>query len=185
MNHRQKFLACKVDIQVLIVTNTTALQRFIEQETLQAAFAHVATLLKHPQPQIRQLRNAVTATSSLQGLYTPAGFAKAAKEMNTWWTSAELLTKAILQQSLHKSVVKVTKLLHCPHDIFYTGASKREVHSYRICCIQTGSRCSPGAQGAPNRTRRTEHYQSRRAGIHSICCSRMPTIRTLGAPCRK
>ena len=72
----------KWDIKFLIVANTTGLQRFVKQETLQAAFVHASALLQHPQPRIRQLRNAVTAASSLQGLYPPAGFAKAAKDMN-------------------------------------------------------------------------------------------------------
>ena len=81
---------------------------------------HASALLQHPQPRIRQLRNAVTAASSLQGLYPPAGFAKAAKDMNIIWTSVKLPTEATLQQALHTDIVKETELLHCPQDIIYT-----------------------------------------------------------------
>ena len=96
-----------------------------KQETLQAAFVHASALLQHPQPRIRQLRNAVTAVSSLQGLYPPAGFAKSAKDMNILWTSVKLPTEATLQQALHTEIVKETELLHCPQDIIYTDGSKR------------------------------------------------------------
>ena len=88
------------------------------------------TLLQHPQPQIRQLRNAVTAASSLQGLYPPAGFAKAAKDMNMLWTSIELLSEDSLQQVLHANIVKETELLHSAQDIIYTDGSKREMHTF-------------------------------------------------------
>ena len=37
------------DIKFLIVANTAGLQRFVKQETLQAAFVHASTLLQHPQ----------------------------------------------------------------------------------------------------------------------------------------
>ena len=120
----------KWDIKFLIVANTTGLQRFVKQETLQAAFVHASALLQHPQPRIRQLRNAVTAASSLQGLYPPAGFAKAAKDMNILWTSVKLPTEATLQQALHTDIVKETELLHCPQDIIYTDGSKREMHTF-------------------------------------------------------
>ena len=102
----------------------------MNQETLQAAFAHAATLLQHPPPRVRQLRSAVTATSSLQGLYPPAGFAKAAKDMNKLWTHAALPTEATLQQALHTDVVQETELLHYPQDIIYTDGSKREMHTF-------------------------------------------------------
>ena len=118
----------KWDIKFLIVANTAGLQQFVKQETLQAAFA--STLLRHPRPQIRQLRNAVTVASSLQGLYPPAGFAKATKHMSILWTSVELPTVAILQQALHTNIVKETELLHCPQDIIYTDGSKREMHTF-------------------------------------------------------
>ena len=89
----------------------------MKQETLQAAFAHASTLLRRPHLQIRKLRNAVNAASSLQGLYPPAGFAKAIKDMHILWTSVELPTVAILQQALHIDVVKKIELLHFPKDI--------------------------------------------------------------------
>ena len=73
----------KWDIKFLIVANTAGLQQFVKQETLQAALAHASTTLRHPRPQIRQLKNVVTAASSLQGLDPPAGFAKATKDMST------------------------------------------------------------------------------------------------------
>ena len=119
----------KWDIKFLIVANTAGLQRLVKQETLQAAFAHAATLLQHPPPRVRQLRSAVTATSSLQGLYPPAGFAKAAKDMNKLWTHAALPTEATLQQALHTDDVQETELLHYPQDIIYTDGSKRKMHT--------------------------------------------------------
>ena len=106
------------------------MQQFVKQETLQAAFAHASTLLRHPHPQIRQLKNAVNAASSLQGLYPPAGFAKDTKEMNILWTYVELPTVATLPQALHTHVVKETELLYCPQDIIYTDGSKREMHTF-------------------------------------------------------
>ena len=60
-----------------------------KKKTLQAALAHVATLSTLKDPQIKQLRNAVTATSSLRGVYSPAGFAKAAEELNMLWTHVD------------------------------------------------------------------------------------------------
>ena len=98
----------KLEIKTLVVANTAGLQQFVKQETLQAALAHASTVLKHPRPQIRQLKNAVTAASSLQRLYPPAGFATATKDMSKLWTSVELPTTAILQQALHTNVVKET-----------------------------------------------------------------------------
>ena len=118
------------DINFLIVANTAGLQQFVKQKTLQAALARASTLLRHPRPQIRQLKNVVTAASSLQGQYPPAGFAKATKDMHILWTSIELPTVAILQQALHTNVVKETELLHCPQDIIYTDGSKREMHTF-------------------------------------------------------
>ena len=122
----------KWDVKFLIVANTAGLQRFVKRDTLQTAFAQAATLLQHPQPQIRQIRNIVTATSSLQGLYPPAGFAKAAEELNMPWTVThmELPTEVTLQQALHTNIVKETKLLHCPQDISYTDGSKREMNQF-------------------------------------------------------
>ena len=93
-------------MKFLIVANTAGLQRFVKQETLQAAFVHASTLLQHPELRMRQLRYAVTAAGSLEGLYPPAKFAKAAKDMNMLWTSVELPTEASLQQALHTNVVK-------------------------------------------------------------------------------
>ena len=95
-------------MKFLIVANTAGLQRFVKLDTLQTAFAQAATLLQHPQPQIRRIRNTVTATSSLQGLYRPAGFAKAAEELNAPWTHMELPTEVTLQQALHTNIVKET-----------------------------------------------------------------------------
>ena len=120
----------KWDTKFLMVANTAGLQQFVKQETLQAAFAHASTLLQHPRPQITQLRNTVTAASSLQGLYPPAGFTKAAEDMNTLWTSVELPTEATLQQALYTNIVKETELLHCPQNTIYTDGSKREMHTF-------------------------------------------------------
>ena len=157
----------KWDIKFLIVANTTGLQRFVKQETLQAAFVHASALLKHPQPRIRQLRNAVTAASSLQGLYPPAGFAKAAKDMNILWTSIKLPTEATLQQALHTDIVKETELLHCPQDIIYTDGSKREMHTFDTITGSGVYRQAPTAalqlkvhpigQGMLNTINRTNH----------------------------
>ena len=91
----------KWDLKFLIVANTSRLQRFVKQETLQTVFAHATTLLQYPPSQVRQRRNAVTATSSLQGLYPLAGFTKAAKDMNMMWTRVALPTEATLEQALH------------------------------------------------------------------------------------
>ena len=115
----------KWDMKFLIVANTAGLQRFVKQDTLQTAFAQAATPLRHPQPQIRPIRNTVTATSSLQGLYPPAGFAKAAEELNTPWTHMELPTEVTLQQALQTNIVKETRLLHCPQDIIYMAAREK------------------------------------------------------------
>lgn len=130
LGNRQEILHAKWDIKFLIVANTVGLQRFVKQETLQAGFVHASTLLQHPQPRIRQLRNAVTAASSLQGLYPPARFAKASKDTNVLWTSVELPAEASLQQALHTNIVKETELLHSPQDIIYTDGSKIEIHTF-------------------------------------------------------
>ena len=83
---------------------------------------------------------------------TPAGFAKAAKDMDTLWTAVELPTEASLQQTSHANIVKETEL------------QKRDAHlwhSHRIWCVQRGSYCSTATQGAPDGTGHAEHYQPR------------------------
>ena len=130
----------KWDVKFLIVANTSGLQCFVKQDTLQTAFVQAAILLQHPQPlcattanqTIVRIRDTVTATSSLQGLYPPAGFAKAAEELNTQWTHMELPTGVTLQQALHTNIVKETKVLHCSQDIIYTDGSKREMNQFKL-----------------------------------------------------
>ena len=111
------------------------------RDTVSSLYACIDTVAT-PTTAIRQLRNAVTAASSLQGLYPPAGFAKAAKDTNMLCTSVQLPTEASLQQALHANIVKETELLHSPQDIIYMSGSKRGMHTFGTV---TGSVVAPTA----------------------------------------